>query len=101
MPDVPDYVLSNQAYWTKANAQHTDAAARESWARETVTWGVFKAPEESVQALPDITGKDVIELGCGTAYFGAWLKRRGARRVVGVDVTQPVAVIHHHGVGLF
>jgi len=30
---------------------------------------------------------DVIELGCGTAYFGAWLKKRGARRVVGVDIT--------------
>jgi SAM-dependent methyltransferase len=29
---------------------------------------------------------DVVELGCGTAYFGAWLARRGAR-VTGVDVT--------------
>jgi SAM-dependent methyltransferase len=28
----------------------------------------------------------VIELGCGTAYFSAWLARRGARPV-GVDVT--------------
>jgi SAM-dependent methyltransferase len=37
--------------------------------------------------LPDVSGKDVIELGCGTAYFGAWLKRAGATRVVGVDVT--------------
>ena len=36
--------------------------------------------------LPDFDGKDVVELGCGTAYFGAWLARRGAR-VVGVDVT--------------
>lgn len=34
-----------------------------------------------------MAGKDVIELGCGTAYLGAWLKRRGAHRVVGVDVT--------------
>jgi len=31
--------------------------------------------------------QDVVELGCGTAYVGAWLKRRGARRVVGVDIT--------------
>jgi ubiquinone/menaquinone biosynthesis C-methylase UbiE len=37
--------------------------------------------------LPDVTGLDVIELGCGTAYFGAWLKKRGASRVVGVDIT--------------
>jgi SAM-dependent methyltransferase len=28
----------------------------------------------------------VIELGCGTAYFSAWLARRGAR-VTGLDVT--------------
>jgi len=27
------------------------------------------------------------ELGCGTGYFGARLKRQGARRVVGVDIT--------------
>jgi SAM-dependent methyltransferase len=36
--------------------------------------------------LPDVSGKDVIELGCGTAYFSAWLARRGARPV-GVDIT--------------
>ena len=27
------------------------------------------------------------KLGCGTAYFGAWLKKAGAARVVGVDPT--------------
>jgi SAM-dependent methyltransferase len=37
--------------------------------------------------LPDVAGKDVVELGCGTGYFGAWLKKRGARRVLGIDVT--------------
>lgn len=47
-------------------------------------WGT---PESSVRVLPDVQGKDVVELGCGTAYVGAWLKRRGARRVVGVDLT--------------
>ena len=44
-------------------------------------------PEESLKVMPDVRGLDVIELGCGTGYFGAWLKRQGARRVVGVDVT--------------
>jgi SAM-dependent methyltransferase len=46
-----------------------------------------RAPESDLRALPDLRGTDVVELGCGTAYFGAWLKRAGARRVVGVDVT--------------
>ena len=40
-----------------------------------------------MEVLPAVRGLDVIELGCGTAYFSAWLKRLGARRVVGVDVT--------------
>ena len=40
-----------------------------------------------MRILPDLRGLEVVELGCGTAYFGAWLKRHGASRVVGVDIT--------------
>jgi ubiquinone/menaquinone biosynthesis C-methylase UbiE len=83
----PDYVARNRAHWTISNAQYTAASAHDSWAQERVRWGVFKVPEDELQVLPDVHGLDVIELGCGTAYFGAWLKKRGARRVVGVDVT--------------
>ncbi len=43
-------------------------------------------PERDLQMLGDLVGKDVIELGCGTAYVSAWLARRGAR-VVGVDLS--------------
>ena len=43
-------------------------------------------PEREVGVLGDVAGLDVIELGCGTAYFSAWLARQGARPV-GVDVT--------------
>jgi SAM-dependent methyltransferase len=83
----PDYVAINREGWTRANAEYTDAQAREAWAQEEVAWGQFQIPESDLRVLPDLEGKDVIELGCGTAYFGAWLKRAGARRVVGVDVT--------------
>jgi SAM-dependent methyltransferase len=31
-----------------------------------------------------VAGRDTLELGCGTAYWSAWLARRGAR-VVGLD----------------
>ena len=88
MPEeaLPDYALRNRAKWTISNARYTDGHARESWAKD-VHWGVWHVPEADVQALPDVSGLDVIELGCGTAYFGAWLKKRGARRVVGVDIT--------------
>jgi SAM-dependent methyltransferase len=73
--------------WTRANAEYTDARAEESWAADEITWGVMQVREAELQALPDLAGKDVVELGCGTAYFGAWLKKAGAARVVGVDPT--------------
>jgi len=85
LSDLPDYAVVNRETWTKANAEYTDANAEKSWSRE-ITWGVWSVPEDEIHALPDVGGKDVIELGCGTAYFSAYLARLGAR-VVGVDVT--------------
>ncbi len=78
--------LKNREVWTKANAEYTDQKARDSWAKDEIDWGMFSGPESDLNTLGDVDGKDVIELGCGTAYFGAWLAKRGAR-VTGVDVT--------------
>jgi ubiquinone/menaquinone biosynthesis C-methylase UbiE len=83
----PDYIPINREGWTRANAEYTDASARGAWAQEDITWGKWELPESELRILPELKGKDVVELGCGTAYFGSWLKRAGARRVVGVDVT--------------
>jgi SAM-dependent methyltransferase len=61
-----------------ANGEH-------SWATNEPRWGIWGIPEADVQLLPDdLAGKDVIELGCGTAYVSAWLARRGAR-VTAID----------------
>lgn len=87
MAELPDHVQVNRDAWTRANAAYTDGRAPLAWAEESITWGVWAAPESDLQMLPELRGAAVIELGCGTAYFGAWLKRAGARRVVGVDVT--------------
>jgi len=84
--DRPEYVQQNVANWTKSNAEYTDAVAAESWAQDEITWGVWRTPESELQVLGDVTGLDIVDLGCGTGYFCAWLARRGAR-VVGVDPT--------------
>jgi SAM-dependent methyltransferase len=88
MPEqLPDYAVLARRHWTDSNARYTDGRARESWGRDKIAWGVFKNLESDVRILPDMVGLDIIELGCGTAYFGAWLRKAGARRVVGVDIT--------------
>ncbi len=55
------------------------AGAERNWAADEITWGILDVPESEVGLLGDVAGKDVVELGCGTAYVSAWLARRGAR----------------------
>jgi SAM-dependent methyltransferase len=86
LSELGDYVARNRVIWTKVNAEYTDDHARRAWAAETITWGVFGVPEAEVGVLGDVHGLDVVELGCGTAFFSALLAKRGARPV-GVDVT--------------
>src|SRR4029078_11862324 len=75
-----DSIAANIAEWTEKNKQYTDSNAKRAWEHEGVLWGVFSIPEEQVGALPDVNGLDVVELGCGTAYFGSWLPPRGGPR---------------------
>jgi SAM-dependent methyltransferase len=80
MPD--DHVLVNRVSWDE-DAPNWIERGREAWAREEPVWGRGNT-ESELRLLPDVSGLDAIELGCGTGYVSAWLMRRGAR-VVGLD----------------
>src|SRR5690242_19301440 len=86
MTGISDDAKRNREDWTRANALYTDARASAKWAEPEINWGVFDVPESSLGSLPEVDGRDVIELVCGTAYVSAWLARLGARPG-GVDVT--------------
>jgi SAM-dependent methyltransferase len=83
---VASEAAANREVWTRANREYADDHAYRAWAAEDMTWGIFNIPEQQAGVLGDVGGLDVVELGCGTAYFSAWLARRGARPT-GVDVT--------------
>jgi len=76
----------NAALWTETNREHTNDSAPANWALDEITWGIWAIDESEIGVLGDVSGLDVVELGCGTAYFSAWLAKRGARPV-GVDIT--------------
>jgi SAM-dependent methyltransferase len=84
--ELPEYAVRNRARWTKSNAEYVHEHGLRAWRADDISWGVWGVPESELGVVPDVAGKDVIELGCGTAYFSAWLARRGARPV-GVDIT--------------
>jgi SAM-dependent methyltransferase len=80
---LPDHVRKNRAVWDERSADYA-RPGQSAWASAEPTWGIWHLPERELRVLPDVEGKDVIDLGCGTAYWAAWLARRGAR-VVGID----------------
>ena len=83
MTDLPEHVRRNRAAWD-ATAHEWVEPGRRDWAHSEPHWGIWQIPESEVHLLPDVSGMDVIELGCGTGYVSAWLARLGASPV-GID----------------
>jgi len=81
--DLPEHVRENRGYWD-ARADQWVVKGELAW-RADPHWGAWHIPESKLELLPaDMTGMTTIELGCGTAYFSAWMARRGAS-AVGID----------------
>ncbi|HXG25819.1 MAG TPA: class I SAM-dependent methyltransferase [Candidatus Binatia bacterium] len=81
---LPEHVRANREAWDRY-AEGYVAQGRQNWSSSEIVWGIWDSPESELHVLPDdVSGQDVVELGCGTAYLSAWLARRGARPV-GID----------------
>jgi SAM-dependent methyltransferase len=81
---LPEHVRANREAWDRYAVEYIEGGRR-NWAKPSPTWGIWAIPEDDLDLLPDdLEGKDVVELGCGTAYVSAWLARKGARPV-GID----------------
>ncbi|MEX1280221.1 MAG: class I SAM-dependent methyltransferase [Acidimicrobiia bacterium] len=83
---LPEHAAENLRYWN-GMADDWVAMGERAWDATEITWGEWGVPEADLRLLPDdVTGLDVIELGCGTGYVSGWLARRGAR-VTGLDLS--------------
>src|SRR3954447_20457103 len=84
--ELSEHAARNRDEWNR-DAPNWVEHARKCWASDTPWWGGWEVPEEDVRILPDVSGLDVIDLGCGTGYWCAWFARLGARPV-GLDVSE-------------
>lgn len=62
-------------------AEEYKRAKQHSWRLHVEHFTLFKL-------LGDLRGKSVIDLACGEGFYTRFLKRHGAARVVGVDISQ-------------
>ena len=73
----------NRAYWDRLADEYQERH-RDFIGRPEPRWGMWQVPESELQALGDLAGKDVLELGCGAAQWAVLLAQQGAR-VTGLD----------------
>ena len=72
-----EHVAENRRYWNSMAADWV-APGERGWAQEAC-WGTWAIPNSEVPLLADeMAGQRAIELGCGTGYVSAWMRRRGA-----------------------
>ena len=77
--DLPEHVAENRRHWDETADQWVGAGER-AWASETPYWGIWGIPQADLPLLPDhLSGTTAIDLGCGTGYVSAWMRRRGAQ----------------------
>jgi toxoflavin synthase len=62
-------------------AEEYQRAKQQPWRLHLEHFTLFKL-------LGDLQGKSVLDLACGEGFYSRFLKRRGAARVVGVDISE-------------
>jgi len=78
-----DQALRNREHWDRQADEYQERHGPQLNVDDLV-WGSWSIPESEVEALGEIEGKDVLELGCGAARWSIELAKRGARPV-GLD----------------
>lgn len=84
---MSEHVSRNREAWDAGLSAGFVAKARRQWAAEP-HWGIWSIPQADLPVFPsDLDGREVIELGCGTAYVCSWIARAGGRPV-GIDISE-------------
>jgi SAM-dependent methyltransferase len=80
------HVQQNRSFWNR-NSHEYQTQHAEQLAKNQLAWGAWSIPEDELHVLGDVTGKDILELGCGAAQWSIGLTKRGAK-CVGLDVSE-------------
>jgi ubiquinone/menaquinone biosynthesis C-methylase UbiE len=80
--ELTDHARRNREFWDRQSDAYQERNA--DFIAAGRAWGTWQIPEDELQVLGDVAGKDMLELGCGAAEWSRALARAGAR-VTGLD----------------
>ncbi|UQA60754.1 class I SAM-dependent methyltransferase [Polyangium aurulentum] len=83
---MSDHVAKNREYWDRISRDYQREHDVQLGKVEP-TWGVWAIQERELDILGDVSGKDVLEFGCGGAQWSVALAKRGAR-MTGIDLSE-------------
>jgi SAM-dependent methyltransferase len=81
-----NHVRINRKSWD-ATADSYQRQHQPQLSDQPLKWGVWGIPENELEILGTVDGKDVLELGCGAAQWSIELAKAGARPV-GMDLSE-------------
>ena len=82
MSDLTDHARQNREFWDRQSDWYHERNA--AFIAAGRAWGLWQIPEDELGVLGDVSGLDVLELGCGAAEWSRALAGQGAR-VTGLD----------------
>jgi SAM-dependent methyltransferase len=81
MSTKEDFVLSNRRSWDEVVHRFFDRTA-------LPTYGPFTPDERQLNLFGDVSGKRVLEIGCGSGHSLAYMASRGVLELWGLDLSE-------------
>ncbi|MBV2356763.1 methyltransferase domain-containing protein [Streptomyces sp. J2-1] len=81
-----DSISANRRFWNRISGAYQDEHDARIGATPRL-WGMYSIPDAHLNALGDVTGRRVLELGCGAGQWSRALAAEGAD-VVGFDLSE-------------
>lgn len=83
----PAHATRNRQLWDQRSDEYQAKHGPQLAAAGGLGWGVWQLPESELQVLGDVSGRDILELGCGAAQWSIALHALGAN-VTGLDISE-------------
>lgn len=87
-----------ESYWDREVDGFDSIYARSkgkfsNWIDATFRWDMYARFDYTIQNAAPIEGRSFLDVGCGTGRYALEFARRGARHVVGIDISEKMLAV--------